>query len=459
MTCEKARILAEDQHMSSLKCHEGHTDLIGNSIEVKVPKEDAAVAMVEFKHNVDSASPVDEELELNLPTIDYPSFHSTLAPLRRPYGRTQRIVSIGREITECRYAERVLHAREQEFRALVENSPDVITRFDLQCRYLYANPAAQNMLNRPLADLLGKTPCEASPHSNVARSFQDELEQIIRTGEAAEEEPILDAPQSAEADCYQIRLVPERDQYGSLVSILSVGRDVSSMRAAERYLQKSHAQLQQLSSHRETAREEERKHIAQEIHDELGQQLTALRMGISLLRLQFGKDHPLLIEHVQALMVRVDETIQVVRNVATSLRPSALNMGLTSALEWLVSDFSRHTGIPCKLTAPSARLELDDDRATAAFRVIQESLTNVARHAQASQVCVHLVRSLDHVKIEVCDNGQGFNPGTPPKGSLGLIGMRERGHMLGGVVTINSTPGHGTRIQLNIPFQVNAEES
>jgi signal transduction histidine kinase len=251
--------------------------------------------------------------------------------------------------------------------------------------------------------------------------------------------------------------VPERDQHGQLVSILAVGRNISAIRAAERRLKESHAQLRQLSSHRETAREEERKRIAREIHDELGQQLTALRMGISLLRLQFGNDHPLLVERVQALMVRVDETIQVVRNVATSLRPSALDMGLTPALEWLVSEFTQNTGIYCRLKAPSSRLGLDDEHATATFRVIQESLTNVARHAQASRVDIHLERSTEHVLIEVRDNGKGFDPEQLPKGTLGMLGMRERGHMLGGAVTIDSAPGQGARVRVHIPIQVDPE--
>ncbi|NVZ67126.1 histidine kinase, partial [Pseudomonas gingeri] len=216
-------------------------------------------------------------------------------------------------------------------------------------------------------------------------------------GKTTEEELTLDVPveQDGEAACYLVRLVPERDQHGGVVSILAVGRNISAMRVAERRLKESHAQLRQLSSYRENTREEERKRIAREIHDELGQQLTVLRMGISLLRLQFGRDHPLLVERVQALMVRVDETIQVVRNVATSLRPSALDMGLTSALEWLVSEFSQNTGVPCRLRAPSARLELDDERATAIFRVIQECLTNVARHAQASRVEIDLKRDVE----------------------------------------------------------------
>jgi PAS domain S-box-containing protein len=434
----------------------GRAELIGKNIEEILPPNIAALAIAEYQRCVDSGAPLNSEMELDLPAGNL-TFHSTLIPVRGAYGRIQRIVGIFRDITERKLAERILHVREQEFRALVENSPDVIARFDLQGRFIYTNPVTQALLGKPLDKILGKRPDEALPHLDATRAFRNTLERIVRTGEATEEEIIMDAAPGTDAARYEARLVPERDRQGRLVSILSIGRDISAKRAAERRLKKSHAQLRQLSSYRETAREEERKRIAREIHDELGQQLTALRMGISLLRLQFGKDHPPLVERVQALMIRVDETIQVVRNVATSLRPAALDMGLTSALEWLASEFSRNTSISCQLKAPSARLELDDERATAAFRVIQESLTNVARHSRASRVDIRLECGLQQVLIEVHDNGRGFDPKQLTKGTLGMLGMRERGHMLGGKVTIDSNPGQGVRVRVHIPIQVDSE--
>jgi PAS domain S-box-containing protein len=360
---------------------------------------------------------------------------------------------------ERNYAETLLRESEKRYRDIFDNTPDVIARFDSKCRFMYVNPAMEGMLDLSQGALLGRTFRQVSPRSGLARSFQSRVEQVLRSGQAGEAELTLDMPagQDSEPVCYQVRLVPERDQSGALVGILTVGRNVSAWRAAERRLKESHAQLRLLSSRRETTREEERKHIAREIHDELGQQLSALRMGISLLRLQFGNDQPLLVERIQALMLRVDEILQVVRNVATSLRPSALNMGLTSALEWLVSEFIHSTGIDCRLRAPSTRLALDDERATAIFRVIQESLTNVGRHSHASRVNIHLEHDAEHLQIVVCDDGRGFDPQQLPKGTLGLLGMRERGHMVGGTVIIDSAPGQGTRVRVYIPFQPGPE--
>ncbi|AXA54408.1 PAS domain-containing protein [Pseudomonas thivervalensis] len=437
---------------------QGRTELIGRTVEQTLPAHAAAAVIAEYRRCVDGGVPLDEEYELDLPAGRL-TFHTTLIPVIGANGHVQRIVGIARDITERKHAERLLHSREQEFRALVENTPDIIARFDLQCRFLYANPAARDLLGHPLDFLLGKNACEVSPDSDVARFFHHAVGQLVDTRDVTEEELSISVPvrRGKEVFSYQVRLVPERDRYGGLVSIFTVGRNVSAMRAAEQRLKESNAQLRQLSSHRESTREEERKRIAREIHDELGQQLSALRIGISLLRLQFGNDQPLLVERVQILMGRVDETIQVVRNVATALRPSALDMGLISALEWLVSEFSSNTGIACRLKAPTARLELDDERATAIFRLIQESLTNVSRHAQASQVSIRLECLAEHVLIEVSDNGKGFDPAQLPKGTLGMLGMHERGHMLGGTVTIDSAPGQGACVQVNIPLQIDPE--
>ncbi|MGJ7512992.1 PAS domain S-box protein [Pseudomonas baetica] len=458
--------VTEDQRFRCLEVNQAfkrssgfrREQLIGQYVGESSPEQTARKVLIVLERCLASGESIEWEDELELPAGNI-AVLSTFIPVRDEQGKIYRIVGISRDITERKQMENRLLTSEQEFRALVENTPDVIARFDLQNRILYANPAAQRMFGCPLSFLLGKKTCEVAPDLDQARFFQNKLEYIIRTCKVTEEEISLDVPakQGAKVTSYQVRLVPERDQHEALVSVLAVGRNVSAMRAAEQRLKESHAQLRQLSSYRETTREEERKRIAREIHDELGQQLTALRMGISLLRLQFGSEQPALVERVQVLMGRIDETIQVVRNVATSLRPSALNMGLISALEWLVSEFSHNAGIACRLRAPSARLELDDERATAIFRVIQESLTNVARHAHASRVDIHLECSAEHVLIEVRDNGRGFDPKQLSKGTLGMLGMRERGHMLGGTVTVDSAPGQGACVQVNIPFQVDPE--
>ena len=150
---------------------------------------------------------------------------------------------------------------------------------------------------------------------------------------------------------------------------------------AELRLRESYALLQELTSLRETAREEERKRIAREMHDELGQQLTALRLGVSAMRIEFAQDDPALAGRFRELLALADDTMQVVRNVVASLRP-AIDAGIVAALEWL-AEFSRDGRVACHLWIPDDSLVLDEARAIALFRIVQEALTNVARHAAA----------------------------------------------------------------------------
>jgi signal transduction histidine kinase len=238
-----------------------------------------------------------------------------------------------------------------------------------------------------------------------------------------------------------------------------VAERTAELSAANRRLQESYALLQQLTTKRESAREEERKRISREIHDELGQHLTALRMGISTLRMQFAAGNPALGERIHELMALADQTIQVVREVAAALRPGALDAGLIAGVEWLAAEFEKRSGIPCRLELPKIQLDLDEERATALFRIVQESLTNVARHAKATSVLVLLAQEEEDCIVEVRDNGQGFDPTRAQKKSFGLVGMRERAYMLGGEISIHSDSGTGTSIKARIPIHNVREET
>jgi signal transduction histidine kinase/sugar lactone lactonase YvrE len=202
----------------------------------------------------------------------------------------------------------------------------------------------------------------------------------------------------------------------------------------------------------EQSREEERKHLTREIHDELGQYLSALRMGVSVVGMEFGEQNPSLQGKIQRLVSLVDGTIKVVRNIVSALRPGALDMGIVSALEWLVEEFSENTGIPCTLRVCEKTITLDEKRATTIFRIVQESLTNIGRHAEASQVAIRLKRKDQHYLLEVCDNGKGFDPALRKKKSFGLVGIRERASMLDGHADIISVPNVGTTIKVFIPI-------
>jgi PAS domain S-box-containing protein len=242
-----------------------------------------------------------------------------------------------------------------------------------------------------------------------------------------------------------------------LAEDLAYGIEALRLRAAhdviEKQLELSNRQLQVLTIRREEAREDERKRIARDLHDELGQILTSLRMDIALLRVRFGVGNPDLVDQVKDILGHVDSTIQVVRNVAAKLRPSVLNLGIVAAIEWQVAEFAKRSDIEFALSVAEQNIELDDERATVIFRIVQESLTNVVRHANAQKVNISLnILGADYL-LEIADNGKGFEPENSSKRTYGLMGIRERALMLGGSININSALGQGTQITVHIPIQ------
>ncbi|MGG8125629.1 PAS domain-containing sensor histidine kinase [Klebsiella aerogenes] len=370
------------------------------------------------------------------------------------YEESNYSMCVVKDIRERKHLEQMAHVREQEFRVLVENSPDMVVRFDTDLKCQYANPAALRHLHLTAEELRGRSLRELLGDLSCVGHIERLIKEVVSTQIEAEGELVeSDSPLTGGTVINHTRCVPEFDQHGNLVSVMVVGRDITAIHYAEKKLEDSHMRLRLLARQREVSREEERKRIAREIHDELGQHLTSLRMGISLLRIQFSKDNPLLRERVVHLMGLADKTIQVVRNVATRLRPNVLDMGLTPALEWLRDEFiSRHMGCCCRLIAPEEEVRLNDEQATAAFRVAQESLTNISRHAQASEVIILIVRHTNSVVLTVRDNGRGFDCDQRKDNAFGLMGMRERGRMLGGNVEIESHPSVGTRVTLTIPL-------
>jgi signal transduction histidine kinase len=210
--------------------------------------------------------------------------------------------------------------------------------------------------------------------------------------------------------------------------------------------------LRELSAYLEAILEEERRRIALEIHDELGQLLTALKMDVALLKMRVVPDAEAT-RKIDDIRELVEKTIWMVRNVASHLRPAALNFGIVSALEWLAEDFSRRNDMPCQLVVRGGEPNLADAHATAVFRIVQESLTNVSRHAGASRVAVTLVSSDTSLDLRVSDDGQGFDLESAQGGySYGLLGMSERARLIGGTLQIDSAPGAGTMVSINLPL-------
>lgn len=246
------------------------------------------------------------------------------------------------------------------------------------------------------------------------------------------------------------RLVP------AVSRALREAEERSQHHRAEEQLRQSHEQLRALSVYLQTVREEERTRIAREVHDELGQALTSCKLDLSWLAGRLHHQERSLYEKTKALISHIDATIQTVRRISSELRPGVLDhLGLAAALEWQANEFQNRTGIKCELHTELAEAALDQDVSTTLFRIFQETLTNVIRHAGATQVRVDLKESGGCIKMDVRDNGRGIarNEITNTR-SMGLVGMRERAALLGGIFKIGRLgQGKGTRVSVSIPVR------
>jgi signal transduction histidine kinase len=213
--------------------------------------------------------------------------------------------------------------------------------------------------------------------------------------------------------------------------------------------------VRQWSGRLEAVREEERIRLSHDVHDQLGSALTGLKMQLYQLRAGLTDEQAPLQAIVQTMSDLIDEQVNFVRQIAAHLRPQLLDdFGLLAAMEWQLGEFKRQTGIRARVRTSTADLVMSPETLTAAFRIFQEALTNVARHAQASEVQVTLEARDGQLQLRVGDNGLGIAPATlAGKGSLGLIGMRERAHQVGGQLEIQGGPGQGTTVQLRLPLQ------
>ena len=237
------------------------------------------------------------------------------------------------------------------------------------------------------------------------------------------------------------------DDEGRITGHFGIQRDVTERKTSE-------AALRELAARLQTIREEERTRIAREIHDELGQALTGLKMDLAWMRTHLAPRQPAVHERLLSVLARVDATTDAVRRIASELRPSVLDhLGLVAAVEWLAQDFERRSGVPTSLHVQAAQVRLDDTRATTAFRIVQEALTNVARHARASRVDIRLAITSTALDLEVADDGRGISPAeTSSPEALGLLGLRERARACGGTADIGGNGARGTKVSVRLPL-------
>ncbi len=253
--------------------------------------------------------------------------------------------------------------------------------------------------------------------------------------------------------------IVERSEDGAPLRMLGTHTDLDERKRMEEELRETTERLRELAHRLETAREEERKQIARDIHDSLGQELTAIRMDLSLVSSATTPDE--VRKQVAGTMAVADRAIATVRRISRTLRPDVLDqLGFVDAMRWLASDFTFHSKLPCSVKALEDDVSMPESMSVALFRTVQESLTNVARHGQATAVTIDFARSGTDLLLTVCDNGRGIRPADQVRrGSLGLVGMRERIRSLGGSCEVEPAASGGTCVTVRVPAPLEIKKS
>jgi two-component system sensor histidine kinase UhpB len=365
------------------------------------------------------------------------------------------VLSIVNDITLRKNAEIKLQRNEKRYRMLFNNVNDAVFVNHLKCddkfdHFIEVNDIACFRLGYTRDELK-----RMSLHTTIPDQYNHILSEAI--SELQQKNHVIFEVKQIRKDN---RLIPVEInshlfEFDNKPTVLSIARDITKRKQVESRLKNTSHQLRKLASRLQTIREEERSMIAREIHDELGQALTVLKIQVSLLANKLQKNQQKLKERSSFITEMLDNMVETVQEITAKLRPEILDqLGLTAAIEWESQQFQNHTGIKCDVNVPSNDLVLDKEKSTAIFRIFQEALTNVARHANAEKVSINLKKESERLILEVTDNGLGIRKmQIEDSSSLGLLGMRERALVLSGIVIINGVPGQGTNVKVEIPLE------
>jgi PAS domain S-box-containing protein len=360
-----------------------------------------------------------------------------------------RLDGIVTDITEKVRAETELIESRRRLKALFENTQDAILFFDDEGRVVDVNPAACALFGYDPEPFLQLTVWDLLPLPDRQAS-RERWRAFMPAGGSSGGgyKTIVRSDRTT-------RLV-ERRAVANIVPGLhfSVLRDVTERQQAEEALRDGAFRLRGLAAHLESVREEQSARIAREVHDELGGTLTMLKLGLASV-LDKIQESDALRQKLASMLELIDGVIQGVKRISTSLRPIMLDtLGLTATIKWHVNEFSALTGIRNELRMPEY-IRLSPKRSTAVFRIIQETLTNVARHAEATKVTIRLSKHKGRLLVEITDNGNGITDEALSKPeSFGILGMRERSQFLGGELNVQGVPNQGTKLTLSLPLEL-----
>ena len=344
---------------------------------------------------------------------------------------------------------------EAQLEAIMRSAMDAIITIDADQRIVLCNIAAEKMFRCTPAEAIG-TPLERFIPEQFRAAHGAHVERFARTGETSRRMGLQTALWARRADGTEFPIEASISQasVGGRKLLTVILRDITERTKAEQELRRAHDELRELAQAMHEVRESERTRIARELHDELGQALTALKMDVDLFAETIARDRADLLERTDAMRDLLDSTVATTRRISADLRPLVLDdLGLGAAAEWLAQNFTQRTRVPCDLSVDAACAQLGEPHASALFRILQESLTNVARHAHANRVEVRLERSGDDAVLTVRDDGVGIDRSARPNPrSFGLRGISERVMLLGGTVEVAGRPGAGTMLVARIPL-------
>ena len=381
-------------------------------------------------------------------------------PAKLTFLRTQRdgralLLAIGDDLSPEQAASSALAQYQARFNAIVNHTPGLVYQFLLAADGRHSFP----YLSEGCASLLGVQPAQLQldpdlflrlilPEDRKGYLEAMAVSKISLSSWNWEGRIWIDAWKDVK--WINLRATPHAAA-GGAVQWDGIMTNITDSKIEQQEALRSRARLAELTDHIEQVKEQERARIAREIHDDLGGNLTAIKMALSMLSSRLPQEQPQLLEKAAYLDDLVDRTIEAVHRISLDLRPSTLDLGIVAALEWQAREFEKGSGIACIFRSAEREIELDPDHAAALFRIFQEALTNVAKHAGATRVTVTLRRQRQHLTLAICDNGRGIAPADRLKPhSFGLRGMSERARALGGTLTLSAAPGGGTMVTIKI---------
>lgn len=359
--------------------------------------------------------------------------------------RIQDVVCVAQDISERKEAEKDI----RKLSVAVEQSPSVVIITDTEGHINYVNPRFEMVTGYEAKEVIGKNPRLLKSGKQPPEYYKDLWDTIKSGGDWRGE--FCNRKKNGDIFWVQASVSPITDAEGGITHFLAVQEDITERKRSEKLLKNSQEQLQALSSHIQRLQEDERARIAREIHDQLGQSLTGIKMDLAWMKDELPRKYQPLIDDIIDL---TNSTMTSVRRISTQLRPGVLDdLGLMAAIDWQVEEFQERSGIECDLRIESEDILIDHERSTAVFRILQEALTNVMRHAEAGKVVIFIDVKDGDLEMKVIDNGKGIlDSQIHDRKSLGLLGMKERLLPWGGKFHVGRVNRSGTVVSIQLPL-------